>query len=86
MRITIRVKPRSGRPRVGGRHGPDSLVVAVAVPPVEGRATAAALAALAQALAVPTSTVSLVSGRKSRTKIVEVPDSAAESVVRLLSL
>lgn len=47
-------------------------MVAVTAPPVDGRATEAALTALAEALGVPRRTVRLVTGASSRTKVVEV--------------
>ncbi|MFZ0529532.1 MAG: DUF167 domain-containing protein, partial [Propionicimonas sp.] len=74
IRFQIRVKPGAGRNRVGGRYGDDTLVVAVAAPAVDGRATEAALDALAKAIGCPAREVRLVSGRTSRTKVVEVPD------------
>lgn len=78
------MKPGAGRTRVGGRYGDAALVVAVQVPAVDGRATAAALAALAKALGCPSRDVRLVSGATSRTKFVEVPDELAPGVAALL--
>jgi uncharacterized protein YggU (UPF0235/DUF167 family) len=78
------VKPGAGRTRVGGRYGDAALVVAVQVPAVDGRATAAALAAVAKALGCPQRDVTLVSGATSRTKVVEVPDGLAAAVSALL--
>lgn len=71
MRLTIRVSPGSKQPAVGGSHD-GALVVKVGERAVEGRATAAALAALADALGVPRSTVILVRGATSRTKVVDI--------------
>lgn len=90
MRLTIRVTPGAGRDAVGGRYGDDDppvLVVRVGARAVEGRATAAALAAIAAAFAVPRREVRLVSGATSRTKVVEIGgDDAAlrEALLRLL--
>jgi len=56
----------------------------VQVPAVDGRATAAALAALAKALGCRSRDVTLVSGATSRTKVVEAPDAVAERVQELL--
>ena len=78
------MKPGAGRTRVGGRYGDAALVVAVQVPAVDGRATAAALEALAKALGCPSRDVTLVSGTTSRTKVVEVPDGLAAAVAALL--
>lgn len=85
MRVQIRVKPGASRTRVGGRYGDDTLVVAVQQPAVDGRATAAALAAVAKAVGVPTRAVVLVSGTTNRTKLIELPDAAAGAVAALLS-
>jgi uncharacterized protein YggU (UPF0235/DUF167 family) len=82
--VSIRVKPGAGRVRVGGRYGEDVLVVAVQAPAVDGRATVAALRALADALGCRSADVTLVSGATSRTKVVEVPDSAAAALAELL--
>lgn len=71
MRITIRVRPGSARPGVGGEQG-GALVVRVSAPAVDGRATQAALAAVADAFGVRRDAVTLVTGKTSRTKVVEV--------------
>ncbi|MGY1704282.1 DUF167 domain-containing protein [Geodermatophilus sp. SYSU D00697] len=71
MRGTIRVCPGAARTVVGGNHD-GALVVRVAARPVEGRATEAALTAVAAALCVRRRQVSLVSGPTSRTEVVEV--------------
>ncbi|MBK8446394.1 MAG: DUF167 domain-containing protein [Micropruina sp.] len=84
MRVQIRVKPGASRTRVGGRYGDDTLVVAVQQPAVDGRATAAALAAVAKAVGVPTRAVVLIRGATHRTKLIELPDSAAGAVAALL--
>lgn len=76
-RIAIRVKPGASRTAVGGTHG-ESLVVAVAARAVEGKATAAALTALAKALGVRPRQVALVTGATSRDKVVEVTDPPAD--------
>ena len=71
MRIAIRVRPGSVRPGVGGEHA-GALVVRVSARAVDGKATEAALAAVAEAFGVRRSAVALVSGASSRTKIVEI--------------
>jgi uncharacterized protein YggU (UPF0235/DUF167 family) len=82
MRVTIRVRPGAGRTSVGGAHD-GAVVVRVRERAVEGKATSAALAALATALGVRRGDVTLVTGSRSRTKVVEVPDSAAERLREL---
>jgi len=85
VHIAVRVKPGSARAAVGGVHG-DALVVAVNAPPVDGRATEAARRALAAALGVPRSTVSLRSGATSRDKIFTVDDPPADLAARVAAL
>lgn len=84
IKITIRVKPGASRTRVGGRFGDDQLIVSVSAPAVDGRATTAALTALAAALGVGSADVRLVSGRTSRSKVVEIPDPASAAFIALL--
>jgi uncharacterized protein YggU (UPF0235/DUF167 family) len=89
--IAIRVKPGAARPAVGGVYdGPfgPALVVAVREPPVDGRATKAALRALAEAIGVRPARLTLKAGAASRDKLVLVadpPDDLAERVAALLN-
>jgi uncharacterized protein YggU (UPF0235/DUF167 family) len=62
---------------VGGSHD-GALVVRVSSPAVDGRATDAALSAVARALGVRRRCVSLVTGATSRTKVVDVQGDDAE--------
>jgi uncharacterized protein YggU (UPF0235/DUF167 family) len=89
MRILVRVKPGASRASVGGRYdGPAgvALVVAVAARAVEGQATKAVLAAVAEALGVKRSEVTLVRGAASRDKLLEVARSEAEIGPKLKQL
>ena len=85
VRVTIRVRPGSARPGVGGEHD-GALVVRVSARAVDGKATAAALAAVAAAFGVRQHAVSLVSGATSRTKVVEVTGADQAALQRLLAL
>ena len=69
--FAIRVQPASSRTSIGGRRG-DALVVRVTQPAVGGRATEAALTAVAQALGVRRQAVRLLRGATSRDKVVAV--------------
>jgi len=80
VRVAIRVKPGASRARVAGDHD-GALVVAVTARAVDGRATEAALLAVAQALGVRRRQVSLVTGATSRTKVVDVDVPVAEEAV-----
>jgi uncharacterized protein len=84
MRITVRVRPGSARPGVGGDHG-GALVVRVSARAVDGRATEATLAAVATAFGLPRRAVTLVAGASSRTKIIDVPGADPRALTRLLA-
>ena len=83
-RLTIRVHPGSRRPGVGGSHD-GALGVRVRERASDGRATEAALAAVADALAVPRRTVTLVAGAAARTKLLDVPGADPTAVARLFT-
>ena len=70
-RIDVRVTARGGRDTiVGWRDG--ALAVRVAAAPVEGAANASLLKMIARRLGVPPSSVTLVTGARSRMKVVEI--------------
>jgi len=84
MRVTIRVRPGSARTVAGGEHG-GALVVRVTAPAVDGRATEAALTAVAGAFGVRRREVTLISGATSRTKVVDVAGADQATLELLLS-
>jgi uncharacterized protein YggU (UPF0235/DUF167 family) len=69
---------------VGGEHD-GALVVRVSARAGEGKATAAALAAVAAAFGVRRQAVTLVAGATSRRKIVDVPGADPAVLDRLLA-
>ena len=86
LRIPIRVKPGSPRASVGGSRA-GALLVAVQPRAVSGKATEAALRAVAAALGLRRRQVTLITGATSRDKVVEVdgdPAALAPAVQRLL--
>jgi len=83
--VTVRVRPGASRDRVGGSYD-GALVVAVGAPAVDGRATDSALAAVADAFGLRARSVRLVSGERSRTKIVELDGDEAVLTERLREL
>jgi uncharacterized protein YggU (UPF0235/DUF167 family) len=83
MRVSIRVRPGASRTRAGGVYG-DRLVVAVNARAVDGAATEAARATLADALGVRRRHVRLVTGATSRDKVVEIDDDAAPDLAARL--
>jgi uncharacterized protein len=87
--IAIRVRPGASGTRVGGRYegalGP-ALTVAVTEPAVDGRATQAAVRAVARALGLRHADVSVQLGAASRDKLLAVDDPPPDLAARLAAL
>jgi uncharacterized protein len=79
--VSIRVRPRS-RPGLVVEQG--GLVISVSAPPEKGRATEEAWRALAAALDVPPTAVSLRTGAAARRKVFSVSGVAAAGARRRL--
>jgi uncharacterized protein len=87
--VAIRVKPGASRSAVRGRHdGPygPALVVAVNEPAVDGRATTAAVRAVARALKLRPGDVSLKLGATSRDKLLHIADPPPDLTDRITAL
>jgi uncharacterized protein YggU (UPF0235/DUF167 family) len=87
--LAIRVRPGSSRTAVGGRYeGPygPALIVAVQAPAVDGRATEAAVTAVAQALGVKPRAVRVKAGQTSRDKLLEIADPPSDLSRRIDTL
>jgi len=70
LKIQAKVKPNSKTEEVS-REG-DSFIVKVKEPPKEGRANRAVIKLLAEHFGVPQSQVKILSGFKSKNKVVEI--------------
>jgi uncharacterized protein (TIGR00251 family) len=81
--LSIRVIPRARRSELAGRRG-DALLVRLSAPPVEGAANTALVELLAASLGIPRSRITLVSGERSRDKVVRLDGLAADVALRLL--
>jgi uncharacterized protein len=84
IRLRLRVSPGAARAAVVGRHG-DAWKVRAAAPPERGRANEAVLELLARTLSLPRASVTLVSGGRSRDKIVEVAGLQPDEIERRLA-
>jgi uncharacterized protein len=69
--FSVRVQPRASRAAITGVLG-DAMKVALAAPPVDGKANEALIRFLAELFGVPRSSVEIVSGEASRNKVVRV--------------
>jgi uncharacterized protein YggU (UPF0235/DUF167 family) len=84
-RLRLRVAPGASRaPGIVGRYG-DAWKVRVGAAPERGKANEAVLALLAETLAVPRSSVTIVSGGGSRDKIVELAGIDSDEIERRLA-
>ncbi len=79
VQLWLRVQPGSKRSQVLGMYG-DRLRIALAAPPVDGKANAALILWLAELFDLPRAKLQLMAGDASRDKRVEV--SAPLAVVR----
>jgi|YelNatPaOPRAMG01_1025707.scaffolds.fasta_scaffold02323_19 uncharacterized protein (TIGR00251 family) len=70
MRITVRVKPNSGKQEVKVEN--DVYTVTLNSPPLEGKANRELIEVLADYFNVPKSRIDIVSGHKGRVKIVDI--------------
>ena len=71
VRVAVRAQPGAKKSAVVGLHG-DRLKVAIAAPPVDGKANEALCAFIADWLGLPKRAVTLGAGESSRDKRVDV--------------
>ena len=71
LRIRVRVKPRASKSRILQVRGGE-LEIALAAPPVDGEANSELIRTLAHALGCGKSALEIVSGARSRSKLVAI--------------
>lgn len=81
--LTLRIIPRARHDGIGERRG-EALVVRLQAPPVEGAANEALTRYLAKVLGVRPGDVRIVSGARSRDKVVQVEGLTQEETERRL--
>jgi uncharacterized protein (TIGR00251 family) len=69
--FAVRLQPRARRNAIVGELG-DALKIALAAPPVNGRANAACVEFLAEVFEVPRASITIVSGQSRRNKVIRV--------------
>ncbi|MFO7995744.1 MAG: DUF167 domain-containing protein [Dehalococcoidia bacterium] len=74
MKIQVKVKPSSSTEEI--RREWDSFIIQVKEPPQEGKANQAVIKLLAQHFGVPRSQIRILSGLRSRNKVIEVREVA----------
>jgi uncharacterized protein (TIGR00251 family) len=83
-RVRLRVSPGSRKTELAGRHG-DGWKIRVSAPPEGGRANDAVLELLAARVGLPRRALTIVSGQRSRDKVVEMAGIDREEAERKLS-
>jgi uncharacterized protein len=81
--IRVKVVPRSSRERIAGMLG-ERIKVHVSAPPEAGKANAALCRLLAEALSVPATAVTVMSGASSPLKVLSVEGLSAQDVLERL--
>jgi uncharacterized protein YggU (UPF0235/DUF167 family) len=82
-RLQVRVTPRAGTDALDGFDASGVLRLRVSAAPADGAANAAVTRLLAKALGLPQRDLVLVAGARARTKLFDVPLTAAEIHERL---
>jgi uncharacterized protein len=83
-RLTVKVHPRAKRSALAGRLG-DAWKLALAAPPVDGKANDECVRFFAEFAGVPRSRVRIVMGLTSRVKVVEIEGVPQEELERRLA-
>ena len=81
MILRVRVQPRARKNALAGQIEQEWKLLLTA-PPVEGRANQACIEFFARGLRIPQSRVRLLSGEKSRHKVLELDGVSEEEFVR----
>jgi hypothetical protein len=84
-RLTVKVHPRAKRSAIVARLG-DAWKLALAAPPVDGKANDECVRFFAELAGVPRSRVRIVTGLTSRLKVVEIEGVPQEDLERRLSV
>ena len=83
-RLKLRIVPNAKRDEVVGEYG-DAVKIKVSAPALEGKANEALLEFIAEKLRVHRRDIALITGEKSRDKLIEIASlDAAEARARLL--
>ncbi len=83
--IVVRVHPGARRNAITGTHD-GALKISLTTPPTDGRANAALIAFLAEALSIPRAAITLVTGATTRTKTLHLEGLTPEALTASLSL
>lgn len=83
--FAVRVQPRARRNVIVGELG-DALRIALTAPPVDGRANEACVEFFADLLDLPKASITIISGRSGRNKVLLVTGLSAEEMRQRLGV
>lgn len=85
--LRVRVQPKASREGVKGLSADAAQVqISLCAPPVDGAANAALIAFVAKRLGAPKSSIQLISGEKSREKVLLIPGKDSQQAAAALGL
>jgi uncharacterized protein len=82
--FAVRVQPRARRTGIAGTHG-DALRIALATPPIDGRANDELLRYFADLFRVSRSAVHILAGENGRNKIIRIAGRSATEIALALN-
>jgi uncharacterized protein (TIGR00251 family) len=85
LEVSVRVQPRARRNALDGVHG-GALKLRLAAPPVDGAANRAAIEFFARLFDVPRARLAILSGEKSRDKVLRIEGVSAADFRRKISV
>jgi uncharacterized protein (TIGR00251 family) len=84
VQFSVRLQPRASTSRVVGVHG-DALKVRVTAPPVDSAANEMLVKVLAATFGISANAITILSGAKSRTKLVRLSSVTEADVTRIVA-
>ncbi|MEW6686404.1 MAG: DUF167 domain-containing protein [Candidatus Edwardsbacteria bacterium] len=84
--LKVRVQPRADSDGIVGFQSDETLKIRITSPPIDNQANEHLLKFLARKLKIPKGNIQLISGQRSRNKILEIQGISKNSLINLLKL
>jgi uncharacterized protein len=81
--FAVRVQPRAARTAITGMMG-EVVKLSLSAPPVDGRANVAVVEFFSEVFSVPRSSVQVVTGERSRNKVIRIAGRTAAELQQML--
>jgi uncharacterized protein (TIGR00251 family) len=82
--LKVHVQPRASRTRLVGLHG-EALKISITAPPVDGKANQEIISFFAKLFHIPKKSISIKSGRQSRTKLLRIEQFSLAAAQQILA-